>query len=65
MASARIVHLVGHKRRIPHRSCPSEDFVICSNFASRFGEYLMTGNFVSCFKGIFHDLTCFHAVRTG
>ncbi len=41
MASARIVHLVGHKRRIPHRSCPS-DFLICSDFPSCFGEYLMS-----------------------
>ena len=42
MASVRTVHLVGHKRWIPHGSCPSEGFLICSNFASRFSEYLMS-----------------------
>ena len=40
MASARTDHLVGHKIQIQHCRCPSEDFLICFNFASRFGEYL-------------------------
>ena len=42
MASTRTVHLVGPKRQIQHCSCPSEDFLICFNFASRFCEYLVS-----------------------
>ena len=34
------VHLVGHKRQLRYCCCPSEDVLICFNFASPFGEYL-------------------------